>query len=91
MDFYLIKLGRYHRAYELSVDLWFCEFKAIETGRERFNFGAADCKAIIKELSSIDWDGTFSRKSVDRCTDLFYDVIWSCFGSLIPNTLPHCA
>jgi hypothetical protein len=29
------------------------------------------------ELGSIDWHDIFSRKSVDQCTDLFYDVIWS--------------
>jgi hypothetical protein len=36
------------------VDLWFCEFKAIESGKERFKFGAADYEAKIKELGSID-------------------------------------
>jgi hypothetical protein len=50
----LLKLDRHHRAYELSVDLQFCEFKAIEMGRERFRFGAADREAIIQELGSVD-------------------------------------
>jgi hypothetical protein len=63
---------------------------AIGTGRERLKFGAADCVAIIKELGSIDWHGIFSRKSVVQCTDLFYDVIWSCFGNFVPKTSPHC-
>jgi hypothetical protein len=85
------ELDRHHKAYKLSVDLRFCEFKAIETGRERFKFGATDCETIIiKELGSIDWHGIFSRKSVNQCTDLFYDVIWSCFGSFVPKTAPHC-
>jgi hypothetical protein len=26
-------LDRHHKAYELSVDLQFCEFKAVETGK----------------------------------------------------------
>jgi hypothetical protein len=84
----LLELDRHHRDYELSVDLRFCEFKAIETGRERFKFGAADCEAIRKELGSIDWHGMFSRKSVDQCTDLFYDVIWSFFVVLYRR--PRC-
>jgi hypothetical protein len=58
--------------------------------RERFKFGAADGEAIIKELGSIDWHGIFSRKNVDKCIDLFYDVISSCFGSFVPKTSPHC-
>jgi hypothetical protein len=57
--------------YELSVDLPFCEFKAIEIGRERFRSGAADCEAIIQELGSVDWHGIFSRKNVDQCSELF--------------------
>jgi hypothetical protein len=32
----------------------------------------------------------FYCKSVGRCTDLFYDVIWSCFGSFVLKTSPHC-
>jgi hypothetical protein len=72
----LPKLDRHHRAYELSVDLQFCEFKAIETVRERFKHGAADCEAKIRSwvLSN---GGIFSRKSEDQCTNLFYNVIWS--------------
>jgi hypothetical protein len=31
-----------------------------------------------------------TRNSVDQCTDLFNDVIWSCFGSFVPKTLLHC-
>jgi hypothetical protein len=27
---------------------------------------------------------------VDQCTDLFYDAMWSCFGSFVPKTSPHC-
>jgi hypothetical protein len=53
----LLKLDRHHRAYELSMDLRFCEFKEIETGSERFKFGAADCEAIKKELGSPVWYG----------------------------------
>jgi hypothetical protein len=33
----------------------FVNLKQMETGRERFKFGAADCEAIIHELSSVDW------------------------------------
>jgi hypothetical protein len=69
------------------MDLRLCEFKAVETDKEQFKFGVADCEAIIQELGSIDWHGILSRKSVDQCTDLFYDVMWSCFGSFVP---PHC-
>jgi hypothetical protein len=86
----LLKLDTHHRAYELSVNLRFCKYKAIGTGREWFKIGAADCKVIIKELSSVDWHGIFSRKSVDQCTDMFNDIIWSCFGSFVPKTSPHC-
>jgi hypothetical protein len=74
----------------LSIDLRCSELKAFETGRERFKFSAADCEAKIQELGSVDWHNIFSRKSVDQCTDLFYDVIWSCFGSFVPKTSPHC-
>jgi hypothetical protein len=45
---------------------------------------------LIVKLGSIDWHGIFSRKSVDQCIDLFYDVLWSCFGSFVPITSPHC-
>jgi hypothetical protein len=86
----LLELDRHHRDNELSMDLRFCEFKAIETGRERCKFGAADCEAIRKELGSIDWHGMFSRKSVDQCTGLFYDVIWSFFCSFVPKTSTLC-
>jgi hypothetical protein len=51
----LLQLDRHHRTYELSVDLPFCEFKAIEIGRERFRSGAANCEAIFQELGSVDW------------------------------------
>jgi hypothetical protein len=61
-----LELDRHNRAYELSVDLRFCEFKAFETGRERCKFGAADCEAIIQELDSVGWHGLFFRKSVDQ-------------------------
>jgi hypothetical protein len=27
---------------------------------------------------------------VNQCNDLLYDVIWSCFGSLVPKTSQHC-
>jgi hypothetical protein len=85
-----LRLDRYHRVYELSVNLRFSELKAIEIGRERFKFSAADCEAKIQELGSVDWHNIFSRKSLDQCTDLFYDVICSCFVSLVPKTSPHC-
>jgi hypothetical protein len=39
--------------------------------------------------SSVDWHEIFSRESVDQCTHLFYDVIWSCFGSFVPKTSPY--
>jgi hypothetical protein len=35
----LLRLDRHNRAYELSVDLRICEFKAVETGREWCKFG----------------------------------------------------
>jgi hypothetical protein len=36
--------------YEFSMDLRFCEFEAVETGRERFKFGDVDCEGIIQML-----------------------------------------
>jgi hypothetical protein len=53
---------------------------------KRFRFRAADCEAITDELSLVDWHGFFSRKGVDLCVDLFYDVIWSCFENFVPRT-----
>jgi hypothetical protein len=41
-------------------------------------------------VGSIDCHGIFSRESVDQYTDLFNEVVWSCFGSFEPNTSPHC-
>jgi hypothetical protein len=38
----------------------------------------------------VDLHGIFFRKFVDQCTDLFYDVIWSCFGIFVPKTSLHC-
>jgi hypothetical protein len=58
-------------------------------GRERFRSGAANCEAIIQELGTVDWHGIFSRKNVDQCSDLFNDIIWSCFVSFVLKTSPH--
>jgi hypothetical protein len=76
----LLGLDRLHRAYELLVDVRLC--KSEETGRDerRFRFRAADCEAITDKLSLVDWHGLFSHKGVDLCVDLFYDVVWTCFG-----------
>jgi hypothetical protein len=55
-----------------DVDL---RIMAVEIDWERIKFGAAYCVAIIQELGSVDWHGIFFRKSVDQCTDLFYDRV----------------
>jgi hypothetical protein len=39
----------------------------------------------------VDWHGLFSRKGVDLCVDVFYDVIWSCFEKFMPTTSTRCA
>jgi hypothetical protein len=56
-----------------------------------FRFRAADCEAITDELGLVDWHGLFSRKGVDLCVDLFYDVIWSSFEKFVPITSARCA
>jgi hypothetical protein len=75
----LLGLDRYHRAYELLVDVRLCNFEATSMDERRFRFRAADCEAITDELGLVDWHGLFSRKGVDLCVNLFYDIIWSCF------------
>jgi hypothetical protein len=75
----LLELDRHHRAYELLVDVRLCEFEATIMDKRRFRFRAADCEAITEELGLVDWHCLFSRKRVDLCIDLFYDIIWSCF------------
>jgi hypothetical protein len=60
------------------------------TGRKPFKFSAADCEAIIQEISYVDWHGIISRKSANQCNNLFYDVILSYFGSFVPKSSPHC-
>jgi hypothetical protein len=57
----------------------------------RFRFRAADCEAITDELGLVGWHGLFSRKGVDLCVNLFYDIIWSCFEKFVPTTSTRCA
>jgi hypothetical protein len=73
-EFPLLKLACHYKAYELSVDVQFCKFKAMEATVKRFRFAAADREANI----------FFSRVSAGRCDDLFYDVVMlSCFESFV--------
>jgi hypothetical protein len=57
----------------------------------RFRFRTTDCEAITDELGLVDWHGLFSRKGVDLCVDLFYDVIWFCLEKFVPRTSTRCA
>jgi hypothetical protein len=75
----------------LMVDVRLCEFEAMIMDKRRFRFRAADCEAITDELSLVDWHCLFSRKRVDLCIDLFYDIIWSCFEKFVPKTSTRCA
>jgi hypothetical protein len=74
-EFLLFKLDRHYKAYELSVNLQFCKFEAMDATGKRFRFTAADCWTIIDEFDSIDWRTLFTSKIVDRCVDLFYDYV----------------
>jgi hypothetical protein len=56
------------------VDVQLCKFEAASMDERRFIFGAADCEEITDELGLVDWHGLFSRRGVDLCVDLFYDV-----------------
>jgi hypothetical protein len=87
----LLGLNRHHRAYELLVDVRFCKFEATSVDERRCRFRAADCEAITDELGLVDWHGLLSRKEVDLCVDISYDVIWSCFEKFVPRTSTRCA
>jgi DNA primase len=56
----------------------------------QLRFRAANCAAITDELGLVDWHALFSRKGVDLCVDIFYDVIWSCFEKFVPRTATRC-
>jgi hypothetical protein len=78
------------RAYELLVDVRLCKFEATSMDERRFRFRAADYEAITYELGLVDWYGLFSRRGVDLCVDVYYDVIWSCFEKIVLKTSTRC-
>jgi hypothetical protein len=48
-------------------------------------FRMADCAAIVNELGVVDWFSLFSRRGIDGCVHLFYEMIWSCFEKHVPT------
>jgi hypothetical protein len=70
------------------VDVRLCKCEAASMDERRFRFGAADCEAITDELGLVDWHGLFSRKGIDLCADILYDVMWSCFGKSTTRNFP---
>jgi hypothetical protein len=78
----LLGLDHHHRAYELLLVVGLCKFEETSMDERRFRFRAADCEAITDEVGLVDWHNFFSRKGVDLCVLLFYEVIRSCFENL---------
>jgi hypothetical protein len=62
----------------------------VDEDERRFRFRTADCKAITDESGLVDWHDLFSRKGVDLCYDIFYDIILSCFEKFVPKTSMRC-
>jgi hypothetical protein len=58
------------------VYVWLSELEVMETDWKWFKFSIADYEALIQKLNFVDWHDIFSRKRVNQCTNLFYDVIW---------------
>jgi hypothetical protein len=56
----------------------------MESRTQRYMIRMADCVAIINELDEIDWFSLFSEKRMDCCVDLFYEMVWRCFGRHAP-------
>jgi hypothetical protein len=40
-------------------------------------------------IPPLDWRGLLTRKSVDRCINLFYDIMWYFFERFVPMTSPN--
>jgi hypothetical protein len=40
-------------------------------------------------IPPLDWRGLLTRKSVDRCIKLFYDIMWFCFERFVKMTSPN--
>jgi hypothetical protein len=56
--------------------------------------GLSSVLLMAKQLSrswvlSIGMVFSLVRVWISVLTDLFYDVVWSCFGSFVPKTSPH--
>jgi hypothetical protein len=51
----------------------------MESRTQRYMFKMAGCVAIVNELDVVDWFSLFSRRRMDCCVDLFYEIVWSCF------------
>jgi hypothetical protein len=65
------------KAYELSLDVKFCNSKH---GKQPESLGSQLLIAgqLLMNLIRLT-DGLFTIKNVDRCVNLLYDVMWSCF------------
>jgi Reverse transcriptase (RNA-dependent DNA polymerase)/Endonuclease-reverse transcriptase len=81
----LLKLDHHHKAYEIEMQVCCCKFEAAEIRTRRYIFRMADCAAIVSDLDAVDWFSLFSGKSIDRCVDLFYEMIWNCFERHVPT------
>jgi hypothetical protein len=42
-------------------------------------------KSICRDLNLIDWAALFSLKKVYQFVDLFYEAVWQCFDSHVPQ------
>jgi hypothetical protein len=78
VDSPLLKLDRYDKAYEIEMQVCCCKFEAMASRTQRYMFGMADCAAIGNDLGVVDWVSLFSRRGIDFCVDLFYEMVWSC-------------
>jgi hypothetical protein len=87
---HLLKLDRHHKAYKIEMQICCCKFEAMESGVKRYWFKLADCAAIVDELDAVDWYSLFSGRGVDKCVDLFYETVWSCFERHVPTRYSGC-